>query len=70
MAAVPVPALAAMLTEAGHRMALYDPFFAPDPAPLAVYDFVTCTEAAEHFHHPAAEFARLRAWCGPAAGWR
>lgn len=65
----PGPALAAMLTEAGHDVALYDPFFAPDPAPLSrVYDFVTCTEAAEHFHRPAAEFARLRGMVRP-GGW-
>jgi len=57
----PGPALAAMLREAGHSVALYDPFFAPDPAPLSVrYDFVACTEVAEHFHDPAGEFDRLR----------
>ncbi|EKV29815.1 methyltransferase-related protein [Caenispirillum salinarum AK4] len=56
----PGPALAAMLDEAGHRTSLYDPFFHPDPAVLAqTYDAVTCTEAVEHFHHPAAEFDRL-----------
>ncbi|MFN6976724.1 MAG: class I SAM-dependent methyltransferase, partial [Gemmobacter sp.] len=50
----PGPALAAMLREAGHDMALWDPVFAPDPAALAgQYDFVTCTEVAEHFHRPA-----------------
>ncbi|PIV72943.1 MAG: methyltransferase type 12 [Rhodobacteraceae bacterium CG17_big_fil_post_rev_8_21_14_2_50_65_11] len=65
----PGPALAEMLREAGHEMALYDPFFAPDPAPLAAtYDFVTCTEAAEHFHHAGKEFARLRAFVRP-GGW-
>lgn len=56
----PGPALAAVLREAGHAMALYDPFFQPDPRPLATtYDFVTCTEVAEHFHRPADEFDRL-----------
>lgn len=56
----PGPALAAMLREAGHRMALYDPFFHPDRAVLERrYDFVTCTEVAEHFHRPADEFDRL-----------
>lgn len=56
----PGPALARMLEEAGHKVALYDPFFFPDPAPLQHrYDFVTCTETAEHFHHPGEEFARL-----------
>ncbi|SUZ32412.1 Ubiquinone biosynthesis O-methyltransferase [Roseibaca ekhonensis] len=65
----PGPALAAMLQEAGHRVALYDPFFAPDPAPLSqTYDFVTCTEVAEHFHQPVTEFARLRALVRP-GGW-
>ncbi|WP_333827872.1 class I SAM-dependent methyltransferase [Pararhodobacter sp.] len=65
----PGPALAAMLREAGHAVALYDPFFAPDPAPLrATYDFITCTEVAEHFHHPHAEFTRLRALLRP-GGW-
>ena len=65
----PGPALAAMLRETGHDVALYDPFFAPDTTPLARhYDFVTCTEVAEHFHAPAAEFARLRALLAP-GGW-
>ena len=62
----PGPALAAMLREAGHEVALYDPFYAPDPAPLsATYDFITCTEVAEHFHHPAMEFDRLGAMLRP-----
>jgi hypothetical protein len=56
----PGPALAAMLREAGHDMALYDPFFHPDPSALERrYDFIACTETAEHFHHPAEEFDRL-----------
>ncbi|WP_114964516.1 class I SAM-dependent methyltransferase [Alkalilacustris brevis] len=65
----PGPALAAMLREAGHEVALYDPFFAPDPAPLSeTYNFITCTEVAEHFHDPYAEFARLRGLVRP-GGW-
>jgi len=56
----PGPALAAMLREAGHGMALYDPFFHSDANVLArKYDFITCTETAEHFHDPAGEFDRL-----------
>lgn len=65
----PGPALAAIMREAGHAVALYDPFFYPDPAPLrARYDFVTCTETAEHFHSPAGEFDRLMALVRP-RGW-
>lgn len=65
----PGPALAAMLEEAGHPMALHDPFFHPDPAALVQqYDFITCTEVAEHFHHPAEEFDRLGALLKP-GGW-
>ena len=65
----PGPALAAMLGEAGHEMDLYDPFFAPEPSVLQrTYDFVTCTETAEHFHEPAREFERLRALVRP-GGW-
>lgn len=56
----PGPALAAMLDEAGYRMAVYDPRFAPDTGVLDHrYDLVTCTETVEHFHTPAEEFARL-----------
>ncbi len=62
----PGPALAAMVVAAGHRMALYDPCFAPDSTVLARrYDFITCTEVIEHFHRPAAEFARLDALLRP-----
>ncbi|MDF1614226.1 class I SAM-dependent methyltransferase [Desulfurivibrio dismutans] len=65
----PGPALAAMLREAGHRVALYDPFFYPDPAVLQqIYDFITCTEVIEHFHDPAGEFSRLDAMLRP-GGW-
>jgi len=65
----PGPALAAMLREAGHEMALYDPFFHPDAEALGrVHDFVTCTETAEHFHRPAEEFDRLMALVRP-GGW-
>ncbi|AHE97898.1 class I SAM-dependent methyltransferase [Thioalkalivibrio paradoxus] len=65
----PAPALAAIFEEAGHRVRLYDPFFHRDPEALERrYDFVTCTEVAEHFHHPAREFDRLAALLRP-GGW-
>lgn len=57
----PGPALAAMLVERGHRMAVYDPLFAPHTEVFqARYDFVTCSEVAEHFVHPRTEFQGLR----------
>ena len=56
----PGPALARMLEQRGHLMAVYDPLFAPDTTVLArQYDFVTCTEVVEHFHQPAKEFELL-----------
>ncbi|MCP5083004.1 MAG: class I SAM-dependent methyltransferase [Alphaproteobacteria bacterium] len=56
----PGPALAVMMREAGHDVSLYDPFFHADTATLTrTFDFITCSETAEHFHQPAEEFDRL-----------
>lgn len=64
----PGPALAEMLREAGHAMALFDPFFAPDPAVLDQrYDFITCTEVLEHLHHPGDVFDQLDTLLRPGA---
>lgn len=53
----PGPLLANMLTEAGHQMQVWDPFFANTPAVLQQqYDFISCTEAIEHFVNPATEW--------------
>jgi len=65
----PSSALAALLREAGHEVALYDPFFAPDPAPLAeIHDAVALCEVAEHLFDPAGTFAALAARLRP-GGW-
>lgn len=65
----PGPTLSVMLEEHGFRMSIYDPFFAPDSVALdSTYDFVTCTETVEHFHHPAREFSRLVDLLNP-GGW-
>lgn len=55
----PGPALAAMLREAGHDVALYDAFYYPDRSVLESnrYDVLTATEVIEHLHHPAREIA-------------
>lgn len=62
----PGPALAAMLREAGHSVALYDRFYAPDGAVLEDrYDFITATEVVEHLHRPGEELRRLWALLRP-----
>lgn len=58
----PGPTLSLMMTERGFPTRNWDPFFAADPAALeGRYDFITCTETVEHFHHPGEEFKRLDA---------
>ena len=56
----PGPALAAMLCEAGHSVALYDLYYHPETAPMDdTYDFVCATEVVEHLAEPAVELSRL-----------
>lgn len=65
----PGPALAAMLRDEGMPMSLYDPIYEPDTDCLERrYDFITCTEVAEHLHQPAQTFALLRDLLVP-GGW-
>lgn len=65
----PGPALAGLLEGYGHRVKLYDPFYANHRAHLQQqYDFVTCTEVIEHFREPGREFARLFGLIRP-GGW-
>jgi hypothetical protein len=63
----PGPALAAMFREAGHSVALYDPFYVPDSSVLNdSYDFISATEVVEHLYLPGHELSRL--WRILAAG--
>ena len=56
----PGPALASMLREEGFSVDIYDPYFFPDESYRdKEYDFITCTEAAEHFYEPQKEFNKL-----------
>lgn len=60
----PGPTLSVMFEEAGHTVALYDPFYAPDAMPLDEnhlehYDFITASEVVEHLHSPGRELERL-----------
>ena len=46
----------------GFECASYDPYFHHEPRVLAQkYDFIVCSESAEHFYSPMTEFMRLRA---------
>lgn len=65
----PGPALAMMQREQGHRMALYDPLYFPDPCALdAQYDFVTSTEVLEHLHQPWRQWQQFSNLVKP-GGW-
>lgn len=56
----PGPVLAMMLEEAGHQMACYDIFYAPDELALQQqYHFITATEVAEHLSDPLTILNRL-----------
>jgi len=56
----PGPTLAVMLREEGFHMEDYDPYFSPQKKLLeGNYDFITCTETAEHFYEPQKEFMLL-----------
>ena len=60
------PVLMAMLEEAGLRMTGFDLYFPCAEAALAcTYDFIVCSETAEHFREPLAEFARLNSLLRP-----
>ena len=56
----PGPTISKMLGEQGYKVADYDPYFADDSSVLdQTYDFISCTEAAEHFYNPAKTFDDL-----------
>ncbi|MYL22482.1 methyltransferase domain-containing protein [Halomonas alkaliantarctica] len=56
----PGPTLSLMFEEAGHPMAIYDPFYAPDTSVLNDrYDFITATEVVEHLSAPGEVLAML-----------
>ena len=63
------PALADILQAEGFQIDLYDPFFFPDKKVFTKkYNFITCTETAEHFHHPFQELNALDNLLSP-GGW-
>ena len=65
----PGPTLSVTLEEMGHRVALFDPIYHPNPKMLErQYDFITATEVFEHLHHPQRDLERLWNCLGP-GGW-
>jgi len=65
----PGPTLSVMLEERGFELEVFDPFFAPDAQVLQrSYEFITCSEAAEHFCAPGREFDALDRLLRP-GGW-
>ena len=56
----PQPVLALILNQKGFETGYYDPFFFPEGLNTTkTFDFITCTEAAEHFFTPGQEFERI-----------
>ena len=65
----PGPTLSLMLSEQGHEMTIYDPFYAPNFSALdSTYDFITTTEVVEHLSAPGEELQRLWRLLRP-GGW-
>jgi 2-polyprenyl-3-methyl-5-hydroxy-6-metoxy-1,4-benzoquinol methylase len=55
------PVIAKMLTDKDFQVQNYDLFFANEPSLLKQkYDYVSCCEVMEHFHHPHQEFELLK----------
>ena len=54
------PTLAYMIKKDGFEVDIYDPYFFPNKEIFSKnYNFITCTEVAEHFHNPQKEFMLL-----------
>lgn len=57
----PVEGMRAILEKEGYCVQSYDPFFFPKlPDSGATFDFLLCSEAAEHFFRPKEEFDRMQ----------
>ena len=56
----PGPTLSLMLEDYGHKVALFDKFYAKDTSVFnRKYDFITATEVIEHLSNPMTEINRL-----------
>ena len=68
----PGPTLAVMLEEAGLKVRLFDPFYAPDETVWTErYAFIAASEVLEHLRDPAGELDRLFGVLNPGGvAWR
>lgn len=65
----PGPTLHHMAIEDGYPCTPFDPLFCPDHEALTKrYDFITCSETAEHFHDPGLQFRKMYDLLRP-GGW-
>ncbi len=56
----PGPTLSKMFEQRGHKVDIYDYFYANNPEVFNnLYDFITASEVVEHLHHPNSTFAKL-----------
>lgn len=56
----PGPTIQVILEEQGHHVTNFDTYFAFNPLVFSeTYDFVTCSETAEHFFNPISDFSRM-----------
>jgi hypothetical protein len=62
----PGPVASYLLENLGYSITKYDPFFFPSTNVLnRKYDFIICSEVAEHFYNPYLEFQRLKGLLNP-----
>lgn len=58
----PGPVITHLLERKGFDLTLHDPYFLPNEEALqdGQYDFIICSEVAEHFYSPDREFRKLK----------
>ena len=62
----PGPAMQLLFEKEGWEMECYDPFYLSRAELLEKkYEFITCSETAEHFYNPRAEFEKLWSMLNP-----
>ncbi len=56
----PTPSISILMKKRGFSMVNYDPFYSNQKNVLEqTYDFLTCVETVEHFHHPQKEWKKM-----------